>query len=122
MEDRPNDLAAVLGDELARAGITQAELARRAGVTRAYIGRLLAGQQGAPTGEVVGMIAQALALDGARSLRLYLAVGLVPPALRGILAGPVLVRLLGLLAAAPPGRRSRVERVLVSLLDLMDDA
>jgi transcriptional regulator with XRE-family HTH domain len=107
---------------LAAAGITQAELARRGGVTRAYVGRLLAGSQAAPTPEVVGALAAALGLAPAERLGLYAAAGLIPPELAEVLARPAVARLLTALAALPPGDRARLERALAALLDLLEPA
>lgn len=107
---------------LAAAGITQAELARRSGVTRAYVGRLLAGSQAAPTPEVVAGLAAALGLPPAERLRLYAAAGQLPPELAEVLTRPAAARLLTALAALPPGGRERLERALTALLDLLEPA
>ena len=44
------------------AGLTQAELARRAGLSRIYIAKLEAGDRTAPTLDVLGRLAKALRL------------------------------------------------------------
>jgi transcriptional regulator with XRE-family HTH domain len=114
------ELADLLRAGLAAAGINQAELARRAGVTRAYAGRLLAGQQAAPTPEVVAALAAALELGPAERLRLFLAAGSAPPDLAALLGRPVLARLLATLVLAPAARLERLETLLTALLDLLE--
>ncbi|MCC6628725.1 MAG: helix-turn-helix transcriptional regulator [Chloroflexi bacterium] len=115
-------LAQELATALAAAGVTQAELARRAGVTRAYVGRLLAGAQAAPTPDVVEALAQALSVDAAGRLRLFLAAGLAPPDLAAVAGSAPVARLLALLAAAAPARRDQIERLLDALLDALAPA
>lgn len=115
-------LAERLRAGLAAGGLTQAELARRAGLTRAYVGRLLAGSQAAPTVEVVRALAAALALDPAERLRLYAAAGLTPPELAAVLGRPPIAALLIRLAGAEAAERRRLEGLLTRLLALADDA
>ena len=114
-------LADQLRAGLASAGITQAELARRAGVTRAYVGRLLTGSQAAPTLEVVEALAAALALGPVERLRLYTAAGVMPPELVATLGRPAVAQLLTALAAAPGERQDRLEQVLTAALELAEE-
>jgi transcriptional regulator with XRE-family HTH domain len=113
-------LAERLRAGLAAARLNQAELARRSGLTRAYVGRLLGGSQAAPTAEVVAALAAALDLAPAERLRLHAAAGLLPTALADLLDRPAVARLLIALAAAPPARQARLERLLTALLDAIE--
>jgi transcriptional regulator with XRE-family HTH domain len=113
-------LAEQLAAAVAAAGITQAELARRAGVTRAYVGRLLAGTQAAPTPDVVDALAAALQLPLAGRWGLFLAAGLAPADLAAVAGRAPVTRLLALLTAAPPARCAQIERLLDALLDALD--
>jgi transcriptional regulator with XRE-family HTH domain len=118
--DQGNRFAARLRAGLAAAGMNQAELARRGGVTRAYVGRLLAGSQAAPTPEVVAALADALALGAADRSRLFAAAGLLPPELAEVVDEPAVAQLLTTLAAAPTARRAGLTRLLTALLDALD--
>lgn len=116
-----SELAVVLTEALATAGINQAELARRAGLTRAYVGRLLGGSQGAPTAGVLHDLGVALGLDQVDRLRLYAAAGLLPEAEAGLLRNhPSLTRLLTTFGTLDPVRQAQVTRLLDALLDLTD--
>ena len=114
-------LAERLREGLAASDITQAELARRAGVTRAYVGRLLAGSQAAPTLEVVEALAEALALGPAERLRLYAAAGALPPELAATIGRPAIAELLTRLAGAGAAERERLDRLLTLVLVLAGD-
>jgi transcriptional regulator with XRE-family HTH domain len=104
---------------LAASGMNQAELARRGGVTRAYVGRLLAGSQAAPTPEVVAALADALEMGPAERSRLFAAAGLLPPALAEVVDEPAVATLLTTLATAPAARRAALIRLLGALLDAL---
>lgn len=115
------ELAALLAAALATAGINQAELARRSGLTRAYVGRLLAGAQAAPTPGVLAALADGLGLAAAERLRLFAAAGLLPAELTTALGrSPTLARLLVTLQQLPPARRAALERALAAVLDLLE--
>ena len=118
--DEGSRFAEQLRAGLAASGLNQAELARRGGVTRAYVGRLLAGSQAAPTPEVVAALADALALGPADRSRLFAAAGLLPPELAGVVDEPAVAALLTTLAAAPAARRATLIRLLAALLDALD--
>lgn len=111
-------LAERLQAGLARLEISQAELARRAGVTRAYVGRLLAGSQAAPTLEVIEALAAALEMGPVERLQLAAAAGVTLPEFAAALEQPTVARLLTALAVATPAERDELERLLTAALDL----
>jgi transcriptional regulator with XRE-family HTH domain len=113
-------LAQQLQAALAAAGINQAELARRAGVTRAYVGRLLAGDQAAPTDEVLAALATALDLSPVARLQLFLVAGRVPAEIGPVAAQEAVAGLLVTLHSLSPARRRAAERLLVDLCAVIE--
>jgi transcriptional regulator with XRE-family HTH domain len=99
-------------------GVSQAQLASRAGMDRSYVNRLEAGERGAPAPAATEALARALDLSDLEADRLFIAAGLLPRSLRALGADDPTILLLAkrladprLSVAARAALRSTVETI-----------
>jgi transcriptional regulator with XRE-family HTH domain len=114
----PTTFGAVLHDLRATRGVSQAQLASRAGMDRSYVNRMEAGERGAPTPAATEALAKALDLSDMEVDRLFIAAGLLPRSLRALGANDPTILLLAqrlvdprLSVASRAALRSTVETI-----------
>jgi transcriptional regulator with XRE-family HTH domain len=91
----------VLRDLRVTRGVSQAQLATRAGMDRSYVNRMEAGERGAPAPAATEALARALDLSSLEADRLFIAAGLLPRSLRTLGADDPTILLLAQRLADP---------------------